>query len=248
MRFEVVGDGIGRILLDAPPLNLLTWEADRSLARCVRDAEGSGVGALILESTNARVFSAGDDVKEFPRLIREGSVEEKLRDENCAFNGIAELGIPTVAALKGVAVGGGLELALCCDFRIAGRDSMFGFPEISLGVFPGSGALFRLPLLVGEARAKQLMMLGDKITAEAALGFGLVTEVVAPESVSSRAAQLAALLASKSRVALRAIKGGMAMVRGCPASQATDISLAFSKAVFGSDAAESAIAHFSERG
>jgi enoyl-CoA hydratase len=205
--FSVEFGVVTTIRLNNPPLNLVSLEVTKALgetlARIENDEE---VRAVILAGTGDRAFCAGSDVKEFPSL--HGRVAEgKLINENAAYNRLAELPLPTIAAIEGDALGGGLELALCCDLRVASSTALLGLPEVRLGVMPGSGGTQRLPRLIGLARAKELIMLGELIDAETALRFGLVNRVAPQGGAESTARELAERLASRGPVALREAKG-----------------------------------------
>ena len=195
------------IRLNNPPLNLVSLEVTKALGEALTRIESDDeVRAVILAGTGDRAFCAGSDVKEFPSLY--GRVAEgKLITENAAYNRVAELPLPTIAAIEGDALGGGLELALCCDLRVASSTALLGLPEVRLGVMPGSGGTQRLPRLIGLARAKELILLGEFIDAETALRFGLVNRVV-PRGRAERAArELAETLVSRGPVAVREAKG-----------------------------------------
>ena len=194
------------IRLNSPPLNLVSLEVTAALTAALTLIERvQEARAVILAGTGDHAFCAGSDVKEFASL--HGRVAEgKLIKENEAYNQLAELRLPTIAAIEGDALGGGLELALCCDLRVAASTALLGLPEVRLGVMPGSGGTQRLPRLIGLARAKELILLGDLIDAETALGFGLVNRVVPPGRAESAARELARTLASRGPVAVREAK------------------------------------------
>jgi enoyl-CoA hydratase len=194
------------IRLNNPPLNLVSLEVTEALTAALtlieRDEEAR---AVILAGGGDRAFCAGSDIKEFASL--HGRVAEgKLINENAAYNQLAELPVPTIAAIEGNALGGGLELALCCDLRVAASTALLGLPEVRLGVMPGSGGTQRLPRLIGLARAKELILLGEIIDAATALSFGLVNRVVPQGRAESTARDLAEILASRGPVAVREAK------------------------------------------
>ena len=194
------------IRLNNPPLNLVSLDVTKALrAALTRIEQDRDVRAVILAGAGDRAFCAGSDVKEFPALA--GRVAEgKLIDENAAYNQLAQLPVPTIAAIEGDALGGGLELALCCDLRVASATARLGLPEVRLGVMPGSGGTQRLPRLIGLARAKELILLGELVDAETALGFGLVSRVVARGQAEPTAHELATTLAGRGPVAVREAK------------------------------------------
>jgi enoyl-CoA hydratase/carnithine racemase len=194
------------IRLNNPPLNLISLDVTKALAAALARVErDEDVRAVILAGTGERAFCAGSDVKEFPSLS--GRVAEgKLIDENAAYNQLAALPLPTIAAIEGDALGGGLELALCCDLRVASATAVLGLPEVRLGVMPGSGGTQRLPRLIGLARAKELILLGEIVDADTALRFGLVNRVAAQGEAESVARDLAETLATRGPVAVREAK------------------------------------------
>jgi enoyl-CoA hydratase len=192
--------------LNNPPLNLVSLAVTEALAAALSLIErDEDVRAVILAGTGDRAFCAGSDVKEFPSL--HGRVAEgKLVNENAVYGQLAELPMPTIAAIEGDALGGGLELALCCDLRVAASTALLGLPEVRLGVMPGSGGTQRLPRLIGLARAKELILLGEIIDAGTALSFGLVNRVVPQGEAETAARKLAETLASRGPVAIREAK------------------------------------------
>ena len=129
-----------------------------------------------------------------------------MTDGNRVFSRLACLSVPVLAAVNGYAIGGGLELALSCDLRITSEDSTFGLPEITHGWFPGWGGTHRLLNLIGEAKAKELVFLGERIDAQTALNLGLVNRVVPKQDLMKEVIQIAELLAKKSPIALQAAK------------------------------------------
>jgi enoyl-CoA hydratase/carnithine racemase len=194
------------IRLNNPPLNLVSLDVTKALAAALALIEqDKDVRAVILAASGDRAFCAGSDVKEFPSLS--GRVAEgKLINENAMYDRLAELPLPTIAAIEGDALGGGLELALCCDLRVAASTALLGLPEVRLGVMPGSGGTQRLPRLIGLALAKELILLGEIIDAETALSVGLVNRVVTQGEAESVARELAETLASRGPVAVREAK------------------------------------------
>jgi enoyl-CoA hydratase len=200
--------GIAVLTLSNPPLNLVTLALRRQLSaglqRLGRDPE---VRVLIVTGAGRRAFCAGSDAHEFPGLVRSGEVVTvKMGPENETYGMLASFPKPTIAALNGLAYGGGLELAVCCDFVIATPGVRLALPEIRLGVFPGSGGTIRVTRRIGEARAKQLMFLGEPIDAETALAWGLVDRVVPDGQALSAAQDLARTVAGQPNRALQLCK------------------------------------------
>jgi methylglutaconyl-CoA hydratase len=143
----------------------------------------------------------------------EDKVEGFVASLRNAFTALENLPFPTIAAIEGVALGGGLELAMACDLRIAGEKALLGLPETSLAIIPGAGGTQRLPRIVGVAKAKELTFLSKRISSQAAANIGLVTESVPAGSAVTRAHELAVTVASggpiAQRAAKRAITGGI---------------------------------------
>jgi enoyl-CoA hydratase/carnithine racemase len=194
------------IELDNQPLNLVTGammeSLDGALDELSRDRE---VRAVVVTGAGSRAFCAGSDVKEFEELA--GRVAQgKLLYEKYVYRKLAELPVPTIAAIEGDALGGGLELALCCDLRIASARARLGMPEVRLGVIPGSGGTQRLPAVVGPARAKELILVGELISAQRAEQIGLVNAVVDEGEALAAATDMAQRIAERGPVAVREAK------------------------------------------
>jgi len=173
-------------------LNALSSELERSLGAALESEEVRSSACVILTG-GGRAFSAGADIGEFRDRTPE-AVVAYYRDTGGIYERVAALPQPTIAAVHGYCLGGGLELALATDLRIADRTAVFGFPEVSLGIVPSSGGTHRLVRLVGPGRAKELMLIGARLDADAAFAAGLVTEVV--DDVRERALELARQLAA----------------------------------------------------
>jgi enoyl-CoA hydratase/carnithine racemase len=233
-------------VIDAPPLNLLTMDLRSSLARAALDVAGNArIRAVVIRSAHQTVFSAGSDVKEFPVDAADGMARAAL-EQNC-FNAIAAMPQPVIAELRGHVLGGGLELALACDVRVADTSVRLALPESGLGVFPTGGGTQRLAQLVGPSRAKLLMLLGTSLDAAAAFDAGLVDEVVAEGDPSTAVHDLATRIAARPRRAAQAIKAAVDHGQrfGHVAGEAKEVELA---ALYGSaDAAEGVRAFLESR-
>jgi len=185
VRFEVQG-GIGTIRLDRPPMNALNFEIQDGLHAAALEATArSDVSAVIIYG-GEKVFAAGADIKEMQTMSYTDMVDRSAAFQ-AAFIAIARIPKPTVAAITGYALGGGCELSLTCDFRVAADNAKLGQPEVTLGIIPGMGGTQRLSRLIGSARAKDLIFSGRFVSAEEALRIGLVDEVVAPDEVYAAA-------------------------------------------------------------
>lgn len=226
---------ITTVRLNNSPLNLVSKDLTESLAFALtRIEEDAAVRVVILAATGGRTFSAGSDVKEFPSL--HGRVGEgKLIEENAVYNQLAQLPVPTVAAIEGDALGGGLELALCCDLRVASSTARLGLPEVRLGVMPGSGGTQRLPRLIGLARAKEMILLGGILDAETALTFGLINRVTSQGQAESTAQELAEILASRGPIAVREAKLALDSALDGSLAAGQERELAASERVFSSE-------------
>lgn len=148
-------------------------------------------------------FAAGADIAD---MVEKTPEEAGKFLFSGTFSKLEDLVIPTIAAIDGYALGGGLELALSCDLRIASEEAQFGLPEINLGIIPGAGGTVRLPRLIGEAKAKELIFLGSRITAMEAYRCGLISRIVRKEDLADEAMKLAVKLAEKAPLAMRAAK------------------------------------------
>ncbi len=175
-------------------LNALSSALERELSEAFRDEPVRG-SACVVVTGGARDFSAGADVNEM-RDLDPASILAYYRETGGVYEEVASLPQPTIAAIAGHCLGGGLELALACDFRVADATASFGFPEVGLGIVPSSGGTHRLARLVGTARAKELVLLRERFGPEEALALGLVTEAVAEGRALHRALELAEGLAA----------------------------------------------------
>jgi enoyl-CoA hydratase/carnithine racemase len=239
---------VARIDLDNGPLNLVTGEMmerlDAALDALARDPAAR---AAVVTGAGTRAFCAGSDVKEFEELA--GRVAQgKLLYEKYVYRKLAELPVPTIAAIEGDALGGGLELALCCDLRVASARARFGMPEVRLGVIPGSGGTQRLPAVIGPARAKEMILVGELIDAQRAEQIGLVNAVVADGQALAAAVEMAERIAQRGPVAVREAKRLIARAADLDLDAGMAAELDASDRVFSSaDMREGARAFFAKR-
>ena len=204
VRLEVDG-GIGTIRLDRPKMNALNAALQEEIrAAAVEAAARKDVAAVIVYG-GERVFAAGADIKEMQAMSYTDMIDRSGALQS-SFTAVAAIGKPTLAAITGYALGGGCELALCCDFRIAGESARLGQPEILLGVIPGAGGTQRLARLVGPARAKDLIFSGRFVDSAEALAIGLVDEVVPDDDVYAAARRRLARYVGGPAYAIRAAK------------------------------------------
>lgn len=200
-----VEQGVATLLLQRPPMNALCLQMQREIKAAAEElAVRSDVGAVVLYG-GPKVFAAGADIKEMSGMTYQDMLKASVGLQD-AFTAVARIPQPTIAAVTGYALGGGCELALCCDMRIAADDAKLGQPEILLGIIPGAGGTQRLPRLVGVSRAKELVFTGRHVDATEALTIGLVNRVVPADEVYSSALELARRLAKGPALALRAAK------------------------------------------
>jgi len=172
-----VTDGIGTIRLDRPPMNALNSTIQEELRAAATAASADDEVRAVVVYGGEKVFAAGADIKEMADMTYV-AMAARAGALSSAFDSVANIPKPVVAAITGYALGGGCELALACDWRVASADAKLGQPEINLGVIPGAGGTQRLPRLVGPARAKEIIMSGRFVGAEEALAIGLVDKVV----------------------------------------------------------------------
>ena len=197
------------VKLNRPPVNSLNVKAYNDIYDAFSELENDpSVKAIVLTGAGEKAFAAGLDVKEvagktIPDYFAFGRISRKCLDK------VAAIEKPTIAALLGFAFGGGCELALACDLRIAANDASIGCPEINLGIIPGSGGTQRLPRLIGMAKAKELLMMGETVSGEEAARIGLVNKSVPKEALLDEAKAWAKKLASKPKVAMCVLKDAM---------------------------------------
>jgi enoyl-CoA hydratase/carnithine racemase len=204
VRLEVE-DGIGTIRLDRPPMNALDAATQDQLRESAEEAARRPEIRAVVLWGGEKVFAAGADIKEMQRMSYADMVE-RGGPLQASFTAVARIPKPVVAAVTGYALGGGCELALCADIRIAADTALLGQPEILLGLIPGAGGTQRLARLVGPSRAKDLIFTGRQVRAEEALRIGLVDRVVPAAEVYTAARTWAARLATGPSLALRAAK------------------------------------------
>jgi enoyl-CoA hydratase len=197
---------IATITLNRPPMNPLNRKMYEEIGQVAEELNADPeVKVVIITGAGEKAFAAGLDVKEV-----EGKTVTDMKDFQAfsrdASAQVAAIEKPVIAALSGLALGGGLELALCCDLRIASEGTRFGQPEVTLGIIPGGGGTQRLPRLIGAARAKELFFTGAMIDAQTALEMGLVSKVVPPDKLMEEVTALATTIAAMPAVALKMIK------------------------------------------
>lgn len=244
-----IENGIAVITLDNPPVNSVALATTKLLdSHLDTIAADPSVRAVVITGQGDRAFCAGSDISEFPMLAAEKAiVSRKLDYENHTYSKVAHFSRPTVAAVEGLALGGGLELAVCCDFIVCSENVKLGLPEIKIAAFPASAGTLRVTRRVGVGRAKEMMLLGDFLDAQTALSWGLVNRVVAGGQALGEAMKIARRFAdgplNSHLMCRRAIDSAFDMTE----QEAITQNLRFSEALTkGADFAEGARAFFNK--
>ena len=209
MTVRSIAEGaVGRIVIDRPEkLNAFTAAMLKELeAACERLEAEAEVRAVLVLSSSDKAFCAGADINEWSPLGPQGKWAKWIRAGHRAFERLARLRLPTIALVDGIAYGGGLELALACDLRLASEKARFAFPEVRVGTVPAWAGPQRATRLLGAARAKQMVLTGEPIDAATALSWGLVNEVVSTNQLQHRGEEIAAAIARNAPVAVQAAK------------------------------------------
>ncbi|MER2090609.1 MAG: enoyl-CoA hydratase [Sporosarcina sp.] len=196
---------IAKIVIDNPPVNVLSANVIEQLTFAVDEIENNpDVKVIVLTGVGEKAFVAGGDIKGFPDWIGKGVEEAKQKSLwlQEPLNKLERLPHPTIAAINGIALGGGCELALSCDIRIAEEHVKIGLPEVNLGLFPGAGGTQRLPRLIGKAKAKEMIFTGESISAEEANRIGLVNHVVPKGESLDKAMEIAIGISNRSSLAI----------------------------------------------
>lgn len=201
-----VSDGVALLSMERPPVNAMSrafmGELEAGLDRAAADRE---VRVIVVTSGLEGMFSGGADIRELEGVDADGCAAFIALGHG-VFGRFGTIPKPIIAAINGACVGGGVELSMACDLRIAARSARFGQPEVNLGVISGWGGTQRLPRLVGKTRGIEMLMLGEQISADEALAMGLVNRVVPGEALMGETMALAQKLRAKSPVALAKVK------------------------------------------
>jgi enoyl-CoA hydratase/carnithine racemase len=237
---------VAEIVLANGPLNLVTRAMLRQLNRILADlARRDDLRCVILHGGSARAFCAGSDIREFGP-IRHDASEQKILFEDMVLRNLARLPMPTIAAIDGPALGGGLEIALCCDLRILRDGVNVGLPECHLGGLAGNGAI-RLTRLVGPSRAKRMLFTGASISSREALDWGVVNEVAAGSALDA-ARTMAATIAQRGPISNRLAKSLVDIADDLPLDAGLSRSTEAQQRIFDSDdLQEGAAAFFAKR-
>jgi enoyl-CoA hydratase len=237
-------DGVAIVRLDAPKLNALSTAVLAQLIDVVQDLTRDPPGAVVIWGGD-RAFAAGADVGEFGGVDQARVISSAFRR---ALDAVADIPRVTIAAITGYALGGGCELALACDFRVAADTAKVGQPEVSLGIIPGGGATQRLPRLIGQSRAKELIFSGKQLRAEEALRIGLVDRVFRADRVLYEATIWAYELACGAIAAQGLAKSAIDQGLDGPLATGLDLETELFARVFTTEDSRIGIASFRERG
>ena len=237
-------DGIAVVTLNSPKVNALSTQLLARLHDVAKELTASPAGAVVVTGGD-RLFAAGADISEFGGPTEAATIGAAF---HAALNAVAAIPSFTIAAVSGYALGGGCELSMACDYRIASTKAVFGQPEILLGIIPGGGGTQRLPRLVGASRAKELMITGRQVKADEALRIGLADEVVEPDALMQRALGMAAAVASGATVATRLIKRAVDVGIETDLASGLALELQLFEDVFHSTDSQIGVASFLEHG
>lgn len=199
-----IEDGIGFITLDRPKvLNAINRQMVSEIVQVAESYDRNPEVKVLLISGKGRAFAAGADIDE---MKNDSSIELELLNQFVEWDRFALVKKPIVGAVQGFALGGGFELALCCDVLFAAKQTEFGFPEVNLGVMPGAGGTQRLTKLMGKMKALEWLLSGDRMNAEEALQYGVINRIIEKEVLLEEAVKYARKLANRPPLALRLIK------------------------------------------
>jgi len=248
-EIEVTSEGgIARVMLNRPErYNALGARIVGELGEALEEIESSGeVRVMVLTGAGDKAFCSGVDLKE-----RAAMDADERWTHNTALNAFAErlarLQVPTIAALNGLAFGGGLEITLACDFRLAAEGARFALPEVGIGIVPGAGGTQRLPRLIGPTKAKELILTGKRVDADAALEMGLVGQVVPSGSLMEAATALAREIAANSPLALAYAKAAVDLASETTIEQGLRYETAAIRATLSSEDYKIGLAAFAEK-
>ncbi|MER6937156.1 enoyl-CoA hydratase-related protein [Nocardioides sp. NPDC127514] len=242
-----VEDGVGTIRLDRPKMNAISFQVQAELLEVATEAAADEDVRAVVVYGGERLFAAGNDVKEMAGLSY-SEMAKRVAGVQAAVTAVAEIPKPVVAAVTGYALGGGCELALAADFRIAADDATFGQPEVLLGIIPGAGGTQRLARLIGPSKAKDLIFSGRFVKADEALAIGLADRLVPAASVYEEALAWASQFKKAAPYALAAAK--TAIDKGLGVDLATGLALEQQQfaGVFATKDSQTGMASFLENG
>lgn len=239
-----VDGNIGIITIDNPPMNPLcdaVLDGIKESITALREEES--VKAVIITGSGEKAFVAGADIKELS-VWTEETIEARLLKGQMIFSEIENFPAPIIAAINGYALGGGLELALCCDIRIASKNAVMGLPEVTLGIIPAYGGTQRLCQTIPIGYAKKMVFTGETVCAEEAHNIGLVQQVTEPEDLLKTAMSIAGKIASNGPLAVKGAKKAMNSIRSLSIKSGLTVELDVAKQVFNSEDKEEGVNAF----
>ena len=243
-----VESNLATITVDRPPLNPLSHLVKAELLECIEEiAADPEVRCLILYGAGGRAFSVGADIKEFPEIVARRQGRQHAVQEHTLYNRIDFFPVPTIAAIEGHCLGGGMELALACDIRVASETSRLGLPEVKLGVFPAGGGTERLPRLIGESRARELIYTGEPVDAREAWRLGLVNRVAPAGQALAVAQELGRTIAQRAGLTLRTVKTVLDRGMCMDLMEAQQVSIDAISDLFQSEAVQEGVRAFLEK-
>lgn len=198
-----VEHGLLHLQIQSPPLNLLTQTVRQELGTLLQEVQREASIRCVVWSSGARSFCAGADLREYPMRFDPAVARAHVENAQRMILALVESDTPIIAAVRGPCMGGGVELALGCSYRIAGRSATFALPEVKRGAWPGTGGMPLLQRLVGAAQAKRILYTGETLDAERALALGLIDEVVEDTALDIRAMELGVSIAGQPRSSIR---------------------------------------------
>lgn len=249
VALAVDDDGqVALLTLNRPEsLNAISRQlASDLLDACTYLVSRDGVRVVVLTGAGDRAFCAGADLKE-RRLLNTSERAAHTAAIEAAAEALAALPMPTIAALHGFTLAGGSELAIACDVRVAASNTVMGFPEVKIGIFPGAGGVLRLPRLIGGGAARDLLFTGRQVDVNEALNIGLIDRLTEPEAVVAEARNLASSIAANAPLAVRAIKRALLDSDGQPFAQARRRVNELRAALDGTNDYEEGLQAFAER-
>jgi len=206
VQVEVFPDRVAMLTINRPPVNAISPELRGEIAGKLKEVEDDEkIWTLVIIGAGDKFFAAGADIPTLLALEKESGLK-RVQDSRKFFSGLSHMEKPVIAAINGVCLGGGLELALACDIRVAAEHAKLGLPEVGLGIIPGAGGTQLLPRLVGPGWANFLIFSGEAISANKAREIGLVQEVVRFDSLRDTVLRIASAISSRGPVAVRAAK------------------------------------------
>ena len=241
-------DGLATVTLDRPPLNPLSHQLKAELLECLEEiAATQGIRCMILYGAGGRAFSVGADIKEFPEITARRLGRQHAMQEHTLYNRIDFFPVPTIAAIEGHCLGGGLELALACDLRVASEISRLALPEVQLGVFPAGGGTERLPRLIGDSHARELIYTGEPVDAKEAWRLGLVNRVAPAGQALAAAQDFGRAIAQRAGLTLHTVKAVMDRGQCMDLMEAQQVSVDAISELFQSEAVQEGVRAFIEK-